>query len=75
MAEGGEKPKYAVGFKLSSGMETSEELEEKSKLERQHSKLVRDILGLFSLSRESGYHVRKGIKLFSERAKLTHRKI
>lgn len=43
----GPKPKRAVGFKLSEGMEVPKELEEKFKFARQKSKLAGTIRGSF----------------------------
>lgn len=43
----GEKPKRAVGFKLSEGMEVPKELAEKFKFARQKSKLAGTIRGSF----------------------------
>jgi hypothetical protein len=43
----GPKPKRAVGFKLSEGMEVPKELEEKFKFARQKSKLAGTIRGTF----------------------------
>ncbi|MGG1677860.1 phage tail protein [Neobacillus sp. NRS-1170] len=43
----GPKPKRAVGFKLSEGMEIPKELEEKFKFARQKSKLAGTIRGSF----------------------------
>lgn len=43
----GEKPKRAVGFKLSDGMEVPEELADKFKFARQKSKLAGTIRGSF----------------------------
>ena len=43
----GPKPKRAVGFKLSEGMEIPKELEEKFKFARQKSKLAGTIRGTF----------------------------
>ncbi|MDQ8044070.1 MAG: hypothetical protein AAGC46_02960 [Solirubrobacteraceae bacterium] len=43
----GEKPKRAVGFKLSEGMDVPEELAEKFKFARQKSKLAGEIRGTF----------------------------
>lgn len=43
----GEKPKRAVGFKLSDGMEIPEELAERFKFARQKSKLAGTIRGSF----------------------------
>jgi len=43
----GEKPKRAVGFKLSEGMEVPKELEGKFKFARQKSKLAGTIRGSF----------------------------
>ncbi|MED1467088.1 phage tail protein [Bacillus salipaludis] len=43
----GPKPKRAVGFKLSEGMEVPQELEEKFKFARQKSKLAGTIRGSF----------------------------
>ena len=46
-AEEGKKPKRAVGFKLSAGMEIPQELEGKFKFARQRSKLAGEIRGSF----------------------------
>jgi hypothetical protein len=43
----GPKPKRAVGFKLSEGMEVPKELEEKFKFARQKSKLAGTIRGSY----------------------------
>jgi hypothetical protein len=43
----GEKPKRAVGFKLSDGMEVPEELATRFKFARQKSKLARTIRGSY----------------------------
>ena len=45
--EEGKKPKRAVGFKLSAGMEIPQELEGKFKFARQRSKLAGEIRGSF----------------------------
>jgi len=44
---GGEKPKRAVGFKLSDGMEVPDELADKFKFARQKSKLAGTIRGSY----------------------------
>ena len=46
-AEEGKKPKRAVGFKLSAGMDIPQELEGKFKFARQRSKLAGEIRGSF----------------------------